>query len=312
MNKYVERVIADVKKQYADQPEFVQTVEEVFSSVSPLIDAHPEYEENAILERMVIPERVVMFRVPWEDDKGDMHVNTGYRVQYSSAIGPYKGGLRFAPNVNISIIKFLGFEQVFKDALSTLPIGGAKGGLKIAIQNHLLNDDIRESEVRLISEEGEQLGVMSSEQALQIAEERELDLVLISPQAKPPVCRIMDYGKYRFEQTKKEKEARKNQRIIEVKEIRMSPGIGENDFNTKLKNGQKFLLDGDRLKVTVRFRGREMAHTHIGEELLTDFAAKCAEIATLDKNPKLEGRNMFMFLSPKAPDKAKKSKGDNS
>ena len=128
MNKYVERVIADVKKQYADQPEFVQTVEEVFSSVSPLVDAHPEYEENAILERMVIPERVVMFRVPWEDDKGDMHVNTGYRVQYSSAIGPYKGGLRFAPNVNMSIIKFLGFEQVFKDALSTLPIGGAKGG----------------------------------------------------------------------------------------------------------------------------------------------------------------------------------------
>ena len=185
--------------------------------------------------------------------------------------------------------------------------------LKIAIQNHLLNDEIREAEVRLISEEGEQLGVMSSEQALQIAEERELDLVLISPQAKPPVCRIMDYGKYRFEQTKKEKEARKNQRIIEVKEIRMSPGIGENDFNTKLKNGQKFLMDGDRLKVTVRFRGREMAHTNIGEELLTSFAAQCTEIATLDKNPKLEGRNMFMFLSPKAPDKqAKKSKGDNS
>ncbi len=185
--------------------------------------------------------------------------------------------------------------------------------LKIAIQNHLLNEEIREPEVRLISEEGEQLGIMPSEQALQIAEERELDLVLISPQAKPPVCRIMDYGKFRFEQTKKEKEARKNQRIIEVKEIRMSPGIGENDFNTKLKNGQKFLLDGDRLKVTVRFRGREMAHTNIGEELLTSFAAQCTEIATLDKNPKLEGRNMFMFLSPKAPDKqSKKSKGDNS
>ena len=185
--------------------------------------------------------------------------------------------------------------------------------LKIAIQNHLLNEEIREPEVRLISEEGEQLGVMPSEQALQIAEERELDLVLISPQAKPPVCRIMDYGKYRFEQTKKEKEARKNQRIIEVKEIRMSPGIGDNDFNTKLKNGQKFLMDGDRLKVTVRFRGREMAHTNIGEELLKSFAAQCAEIATLDKNPKLEGRNMFMFLSPKAPEKqSKKSKGDNS
>ena len=171
--------------------------------------------------------------------------------------------------------------------------------MTIAIQNHLLNDDIREPEVRLISETGEQLGIMSSEQALQIAEERELDLVLISPQAKPPVCKIMDYGKYRFEQTKREKEARKNQRIIEIKEIRMSPSIGENDFNTKLKNGQKFLMDGDRLKVTVRFRGREMAHTNIGEELLTNFAAQCTEIATLDKNPKLEGRNMFMFLSPK-------------
>ena len=144
--------------------------------------------------------------------------------------------------------------------------------LTIAIQNHLLNDDIREPEVRLISETGEQLGIMSSEQALQVAEEREMDLVLISPQAKPPVCRIMDYGKYRFEQTKKEKEARKNQRIIEIKEIRMSPGIGDNDFNTKLKNGQKFLMEGDRLKVTIRFRGREMAHTHIGEEFIYMFS----------------------------------------
>jgi translation initiation factor IF-3 len=178
----------------------------------------------------------------------------------------------------------------------------------------LLNEDINEPEVRLISEEGEQLGVMSGEEALRIAEEREMDLVLISPQAKPPVCRIMDYGKYRFEQTKKEKEARKNQHTIEVKEIRMSPSIGENDFNTKLKNGQKFLSDGDRLKVTVRFRGREMAHTNIGEVLLKSFAEQCADIATMDKNPKLEGRNMFMFLSPKAPDKKGKNnkKGDNS
>lgn len=172
----------------------------------------------------------------------------------------------------------------------------------------MLNDEIREPEVRLISETGEQMGIMSSRKALEVAEEREMDLVLISPQAKPPVCRIMDYGKYRFEQTKKEKEARKNQHIIEVKEIRMSPSIGDNDFNTKLKNGQKFLMDGDRLKVTVRFRGREMAHTHIGEELLTDFAARCAEIATVDKNPKLEGRNMSIFLSPKAPDKQNKGK----
>ena len=136
--------------------------------------------------------------------------------------------------------------------------------------------------------------------ALALAEEKELDLVKIAPNAVPPVCKIMDYGKYRFEQAKREKEARRNQHVIEVKEIRMSPGIGENDFNTKLKNGQKFLQGGDRLKVTIRFRGREMAHTNIGEQLLRDFAAKCADIANLDKQPKLEGRNMSMFLSPKA------------
>ena len=139
-----------------------------------------------------------------------------------------------------------------------------------------------------------------------------MDLVLISPQAKPPVCKIMDYGKFRFEQTKKEKEARKNQRIIEIKEIRMSPGIGEAErFQYQAENGQKFLLDGDRLKVTVRFRGREMAHTNIGEQLLTNFAAQCAEIATMDKNPKMEGRNMFMFLPQGPPtNKQTKSKGD--
>jgi glutamate dehydrogenase (NADP+) len=128
MNAYIERVIADVKKKNASEPEFCQTVEEVLSSLSPLVDAHPEYEKNAILERMVEPERVIMFRVPWEDDNGVLHVNRGYRVQFSSVVGPYKGGIRFAPSVNISIIKFLGFEQTFKDALTTLPIGGAKGG----------------------------------------------------------------------------------------------------------------------------------------------------------------------------------------
>ena len=170
----------------------------------------------------------------------------------------------------------------------------------IANLDHLINDEIDAPEVRLISDNGEQLGIMSAEAAQKIADENEMDLVLISPNAKPPVCKIMDYGKYRFEQAKREKEAKKNQRVIEVKEIRMSPGIGENDFNTKLRNGQKFLADGDRLKVTIRFRGREMAHTNIGEQLLKDFAAKCADVATMDKNPKLEGRNMSMFLSPKA------------
>ena len=141
---------------------------------------------------------------------------------------------------------------------------------------------------------------MPSREALRVAEEKELDLVMISPDAKPPVCKVMDYGKYRFERSKREKEAKKKQRVIEVKEIRMSPGIGENDFNTKLRAGQKFLTEGNRLKVTIRFRGREMAHTNLGEKLLRDYADGCAEVASMDKNPKLEGRNMSMFLSPKA------------
>ena len=178
--------------------------------------------------------------------------------------------------------------------------------LTIANAVHQINEEILDKEVRLIGDQGEQLGIMSAQEALKIAVERELDLVKIAPGSNPPVCKVMDYGKFRFEQAKKEKEAKKNQRVIEIKEIRMSPGIGENDFNTKLKNGQKFLNDGDRVKVSVRFRGREMAHTEIGEQLLKDFAAKCADIATLDKNPKLEGRNMSMFLSPKPQAPAKK------
>ncbi len=171
--------------------------------------------------------------------------------------------------------------------------------MTIANLAHQINEEITDKEVRLIGSSGEQLGIMSADEALKIAIEHDLDLVKIAPGSNPPVCRVMDYGKYRFEQTKKEKEAKKNQRIIEVKEIRMSPGIDTNDFNTKLKNAQKFLGDGDRVKVSVRFRGREMAHTDIGEVLLRDFADKCAEIANLDKAPKLEGRNMSIFLSPK-------------
>ena len=176
----------------------------------------------------------------------------------------------------------------------------------IANAAHQINEEILDREVRLIGDDGEQLGIMSSAEALKIAEERELDLVKIAPGSNPPVCRIMDYGKYRFEQTKKEKEAKKNQRVIEIKEIRMSPGIDTNDFNTKLKNAQKFLNDGDRVKVSVRFRGREMAHTEIGTVLLKDFANQCTEIANMDKAPKLEGRNMSMFLSPKPQAPAKK------
>ena len=164
---------------------------------------------------------------------------------------------------------------------------------------HQLNEDIRDSEIRLIGSTGEQLGIMSAAQAQRIADEQGLDLVKISPQATPPVCKLMDYGKYRFEQGKREKEAKKNQHVVEIKEVRMSPGIDVGDFNTKLKNAQKFLADGNRVKISVRFRGREMAHTEIGRDLLVRFADQCAEAATLDKEPKLEGRNMSIFLSPK-------------
>ena len=162
-----------------------------------------------------------------------------------------------------------------------------------------LNEQIRDKELRIVSADGEQLGIMSARDAQKIADDRGLDLVKIAPQAKPPVCKIMDYGKFRFEQLKKEKEAKKNQRVVEVKEIRMSPSIDTNDLNTKVKNAMKFLKDGNRVKVTVRFRGREMAHTSLGEVLLKQFGESCAEVATVEKGAKLEGRNMSMFLSPK-------------
>ncbi len=171
--------------------------------------------------------------------------------------------------------------------------------LNIANLAHQINEEILDKEVRLISDTGEQLGIMTAQAALDIAMQKDLDLVKISPTANPPVCKIMDYGKFRFEQAKKDKEAKKNQHIVEVKEIRMSPGIGENDFNVKLKSTQKFIIDGDRVKVSVRFKGRQMAHTELGEVLLKEFAEKCTEFAILDKEPKLEGRSMSMFLSPK-------------
>ncbi len=173
----------------------------------------------------------------------------------------------------------------------------------IAKFTHQLNEDIQDQELRVIGPDGAQLGIMSSAAALELAAQQDLDLVKISPTAKPPVCKIMDYGKFRFDQMKKEKENRKNQRVVEIKEIRMSPGIDTNDLNTKMKNAIKFLKEGNRVKVSVRFRGREMAHTNIGEQLLISFAEGCAEVANMEKNPKLEGRFMFMFLSPKAENK---------
>ena len=172
--------------------------------------------------------------------------------------------------------------------------------MTISKQVHELNEAISDKEIRLIGPAGEQLGIMAPAQALRIAEEQSLDLVKISPQASPPVCKLMNYGKFRFEQSKREKEARKNQHVVEIKEIRMSPGIDIGDFNTKLRNAQKFIADGNRVKVSVRFRGREMAHTDIGRDLLTRFAEQCVEIANLDRPAKLEGRMMSIFLSPKA------------
>ena len=171
--------------------------------------------------------------------------------------------------------------------------------LTIAKLDHQLNDEIQDKEIRLIGADGAQLGIMSAEEANNMAEEQGLDLVKISPNATPPVCKIMDYSKFCYDQKKREKDARKNQRVVEVKEIRMSPSIDTNDLNTKIKAAQKFLNDGNRVKVSVRFRGREMAHTNIGEKLLMDFGEACAEIAAMEKNPKLEGRFMAMFLAPK-------------
>lgn len=170
----------------------------------------------------------------------------------------------------------------------------------IANTTHQINEEIRDREVRLIAADGSQLGVMSAAEAQRQADDVGLDLVKISPNATPPVCKLMDYGKFKFEQSKREKEAKKNQHVVEIKEIRMSPGIDVGDFNVKLRNAQKFLSEGNRVKVTVRFRGREMAHTDIGKRLLLDFAAQCAEQANLDKDPKLDGRHMSIFLSAKA------------
>lgn len=165
--------------------------------------------------------------------------------------------------------------------------------------DYQLNDEIRDKEVRLIDSDGAQLGIKPLREAVSIAESKELDLVKISPGANPPVCKLMDYGKYRFEQSKKEKEARKNQHVVELKEIRMSPGIDTHDFDVKLRNALRFLGEGHKVKVSVRFKGRELAHTSIGEKLLIKFSENCLEVANLERIPKLEGRHMIMFLSPK-------------
>ncbi len=161
-----------------------------------------------------------------------------------------------------------------------------------------VNEQIRDREVRVVSADGEQLGVMSSKDALALAETKGLDLVNIAPTAKPPVCKIMDFGKYKFELQKREKQNRKNQKIVNIKEVQLSPSIDTNDFNTKCNHAKRFLKAGDKVKVCVRFRGRELTHSEIGEVLLTRFAEACAEEGSIERPAKLEGRNMTMFLAP--------------
>ena len=163
----------------------------------------------------------------------------------------------------------------------------------------MINEQIRDREVRVVSESGEQLGIMSAREAMKLAQEAELDLVKIAPTAKPPVCKIIDYGKYRYEQARKEKEAKKKQKTVEVKEVRLSPNIDTNDLNTKVGAARKFLEKGDKVKVTLRFRGREMAHMYKSKYILDDFAESLKDIAVIDKPSKVEGRSMVMFLTAK-------------
>lgn len=163
-----------------------------------------------------------------------------------------------------------------------------------------INEEIRDKEVRVVDAEGGQLGLMSAKDALALAFEKNLDLVKIAPQAVPPVCRIMDYGKFRFEQAKREKEARKNQKVVDIKEVRLSLNIDTNDFNTKLNAAIRFLEEGDKVKVSVRFRGREMAHPELGTAIMQKFTDSVAEYGTVEKQPKLEGRSMTMFVASKS------------
>ena len=174
------------------------------------------------------------------------------------------------------------------------------------IKENRINEEIRDPELRVIDEEGNMLGVMSRDEALDLAEEKDLDLVLISPNAEPPVCKILDYGKFRYESQKREKDAKKKQKTIQVKEIRLGTFIEEHDLNVKANTAMKFLKDGDKVKVSLRFRGRELGHTDLGKEVMQKFAEICSEVSTIDKNPVMEGRVLTMFLVPKT-DKDRKS-----
>lgn len=199
-----------------------------------------------------------------------------------------------------------------KSVRRCFPIAGGK-------KEHEINGAIRDKEVRVINADGSQMGVMATRDAMKLAEDQELDLVKIAPQANPPVVKVLDYGKFRFEQQKKEKEARKNQKVVEIKEIRLSLKIDTNDFNTKLGHARKFLQSGDKVKSSIRFRGREMAHPQIGLEVQRRFAEALSDVATVEKPAKLEGRSMLMFLTPvvtkeqiKKTDKAAKTEKEDA
>ena len=174
-----------------------------------------------------------------------------------------------------------------------------KEGLTISKNDLQINEQIRDNEIRVVSADGEQLGVMSAKEAQDIAYEKGMDLVKIAPKAQPPVCKIIDYGKYKYEQSRREKEAKKKQKTVEVKEVRMSPNIDANDLNTKVNNAKKFILKGNKVKVTLRFRGREMAHVQQSKHILEDFADMLKDVAQVEKPAKLEGRNMSMVLTVK-------------
>ena len=179
----------------------------------------------------------------------------------------------------------------FKVLWRCLPIGKK--------DNIQINEEIHDKELRIIGSDGQQLGIMSAKDALNLAEQKNLDLVKIAPHSNPPVCKIMDYGKYRFEQAKREKEARKNQRVVDIKEVRLSLNIDTHDFEFKCKNAEKFLKDGNKVKITVRFRGREMNYVKLGENVLNKFMESLKDISNVEKKPLLEGKNMFIILSPK-------------
>lgn len=194
--------------------------------------------------------------------------------------------------------KRLVFELVFFYTTNLQEISNNIWRWKVIVKELIINEDIRARELRLIGDNGEQIGVKSLDDALVLAESFGLDLVLVSPQAKPPVARIMDYGKYRFEMQKKEKEQRKNQKIVSVKEVRLSPSIEEHDYQTKLRQAIKFLENGDKVKASIRFRGRAITHKELGREVLEDFIADTKELAVVESQPKMEGRSMFIMLAP--------------